>query len=124
MLAQLHIRNFAVVKSLDIDFAKGMTAITGETGAGKSIALDALSLCLGARADASWVRPGRDKAEISAVFTVDSDSPAAQWLNQNDFDSEEECILRRVIQRDGRSKAWINGTRLHSTNKNCWLRSW
>ncbi len=110
MLAQLHIRNFAVVKSLDIDFSKGMTAITGETGAGKSIALDALSLCLGARADANWVRPGEDKAEISAVFTVEPNSPAAQWLNHNDFDAEEDCILRRVIQRDGRSKAWINGT--------------
>lgn len=109
MLAQLHIRNFAVVKSLDIDFTQGMTAITGETGAGKSIALDALSLCLGARADANWVRPGENKAEISAVFTIETDSPAAQWLNQHDFDSEEDCILRRVIQRDGRSKAWING---------------
>ncbi|RUO68937.1 DNA repair protein RecN [Idiomarina ramblicola] len=110
MLSQLTIRNFAVVKSLDIEFHKGMTAITGETGAGKSIALDALSLCLGSRADANWVRPGQEKAEITAVFTLESDSPVFQWLAANEFDADDDCVLRRVIQRDGRSKAWINGT--------------
>lgn len=110
MLSQLTVRNFAVVKSLDIEFHNGMTAITGETGAGKSIALDALSLCLGSRADANWVRPGQEKAEISAVFTLEADSPAYQWLITNEFDADEDCVLRRVIQRDGRSKAWINGT--------------
>ncbi|KPD22270.1 DNA repair protein RecN [Idiomarina abyssalis] len=110
MLSQLTVRNFAVVKSLDIEFHNGMTAITGETGAGKSIALDALSLCLGSRADANWVRPGQEKAEISAVFTLEADSPAYQWLISNEFEADEDCVLRRVIQRDGRSKAWINGT--------------
>lgn len=110
MLSQLTVRNFAVVKSLDIEFHNGMTAITGETGAGKSIALDALSLCLGSRADANWVRPWQEKAEISAVFTLAADSPAYQWLISNEFDTDEDCVLRRVIQRDGRSKAWINGT--------------
>ena len=110
MLSQLTVRNFAVVKSLDIEFHNGMTAITGETGAGKSIALDALSLCLGSRADANWVRPGQEKPEISAVFTLAADSPAYQWLISNEFDTDEDCVLRRVIQRDGRSKAWINGT--------------
>ena len=110
MLSQLTVRNFAVVKSLDIEFHNGMTAITGETGAGKSIALDALSLCLGSRADANWVRQGQEKAEISAVFTLAADSPAYQWLISNEFDTDEDCVLRRVIQRDGRSKAWINGT--------------
>ncbi|MGM0630156.1 MAG: DNA repair protein RecN [Pseudomonadota bacterium] len=110
MLSHLTVRNFAVVKSLDIEFHNGMTAITGETGAGKSIALDALSLCLGSRADANWVRPGKEKAEISAVFTLETDSPAYQWLVTNEFDADEDCVLRRVIQRDGRSKAWINGT--------------
>lgn len=110
MLSQLTVHNFAVVKSLDIEFHNGMTAITGETGAGKSIALDALSLCLGSRADANWVRPGQEKAEISAVFTLAADSPAYQWLISNEFDTDEDCVLRRVIQRDGRSKAWINGT--------------
>lgn len=110
MLSQLTIRNFAVVKSLDIEFHSGMTAITGETGAGKSIALDALSLCLGSRADANWVRPGQEKAEITAVFALEDASPAHQWLADNEFDTDDDCVLRRVIQRDGRSKAWINGT--------------
>ena len=110
MLSQLTIRNFAVVKSLDIEFHNGMTAITGETGAGKSIALDALSLCLGSRADANWVRPGQEKAEITAVFALEDASPAHQWLAENEFDADDDCVLRRVIQRDGRSKAWINGT--------------
>ncbi|MCK7458194.1 DNA repair protein RecN [Idiomarina aminovorans] len=110
MLSQLTIRNFAVVKSLDIEFHNGMTAITGETGAGKSIALDALSLCLGSRADANWVRPGQEKAEITAVFTLKTDSPAFHWLRANEFDTDDDCLLRRVVQRDGRSKAWINGT--------------
>ena len=110
MLSQLTIRNFAVVKSLDIEFHNGMTAITGETGAGKSIALDALSLCLGSRADANWVRPGQEKAEITAVFALEDASPAHQWLTENEFDADDDCVLRRVIQRDGRSKAWINGT--------------
>ncbi|MBT41909.1 MAG: DNA repair protein RecN [Idiomarina sp.] len=110
MLTELHIRHFAIVKSLDIEFRNGMTAITGETGAGKSIALDALSLCLGSRADASLVRPGCDKAEITACFAVAKDSPAARWLAEQDLDAEDECVLRRIINKDGRSKAWINGS--------------
>ena len=110
MLTELHIRHFAIVKSLDIEFNQGMTAITGETGAGKSIALDALSLCLGSRAEASLVRPGCDKAEISACFSVTSGSAVADWLSEHDLDAEDECVLRRVINKDGRSKAWINGS--------------
>jgi len=110
MLTELHIRHFAIVKKLDIEFTNGMTAITGETGAGKSIALDALSLCLGSRAEASLVRPGCDKAEISACFSVAEDSAAAQWLQQQELDAENECVLRRVISKDGRSRAWINGS--------------
>lgn len=110
MLTELHIRHFAIVKSLDIEFRQGMTAITGETGAGKSIALDALSLCLGSRAEASLVRPSCDKAEITACFTIAADSPAARWLVDNDLDADGDCLLRRVINKDGRSKAWINGS--------------
>jgi len=109
MLTQLHIRNFAVVKSLDIDFQQGMTAITGETGAGKSIALDALGLCLGDRADAESVRPGAEKAEISACFNVRTGNPAQQWLIEQELAADDECVLRRVVTREGRSKAWING---------------
>ncbi|WP_404402264.1 DNA repair protein RecN [Idiomarina seosinensis] len=110
MLIELHIRHFAIVKSLDIEFSRGMTAITGETGAGKSIALDALSLCLGSRAEASLVRPGYDKAEISALFFIANDSPADRWLKQQELDADNECVLRRVITKEGRSKAWINGS--------------
>ena len=110
MLTELHIRHFAIVKSLDIEFQHGMTAITGETGAGKSIALDALSLCLGSRAEAALVRPGCDKAEITACFSITPNSPAVQWLQEHELDAEEECVLRRVINKDGRSKAWVNGS--------------
>ncbi|RUO65690.1 DNA replication and repair protein RecN [Pseudidiomarina planktonica] len=109
MLTQLHIRNFAVVKTLDIEFEQGMTAITGETGAGKSIALDALGLCLGDRADADSVRAGAEKSEVSACFHVQADSPAQQWLIEQEVAAEDECVLRRVVTREGRSKAWING---------------
>lgn len=109
MLTQLHIRNFAVVKTLDIEFEQGMTAITGETGAGKSIALDALGLCLGDRADADSVRAGAEKSEVSACFHIQADSPAQQWLIEQEVAAEDECVLRRVVTREGRSKAWING---------------
>jgi DNA repair protein RecN (Recombination protein N) len=108
MLVQLSIRHFAIVQSLDIEFAQGMTAVTGETGAGKSIAIDALGLCLGDRAEASMVRKGAKKAEITASFTLDDLPSAKRWLSEQDMDTEE-CIIRRVISAEGRSKAWING---------------
>jgi DNA repair protein RecN (Recombination protein N) len=109
MLNHLSIRNFAIVKSLDIDFASGMTAITGETGAGKSIAIDALGLCLGDRAEAGMVRVGADKAEIAASFDIASLPQAANWLKEHDLDDDTECLIRRVISAEGRSKAYING---------------
>lgn len=110
MLTQLHIRNFAVVRQLDIEFTAGMTAITGETGAGKSIALDALGLCLGNRADVEWVRSGCDKAEVAAVFTLATDSPAFAWLAEQELSADDDdCMVRRVVTAEGRSKAWING---------------
>ncbi len=109
MLSNITIRNFAIVKSLELDVSKGMTAITGETGAGKSIAIDALNLCLGARAEASMVRPGEDKAEIIASFSV-SDNPAAiEWLESRELDNGGECIIRRIISSEGRSRAFVNG---------------
>lgn len=114
MLIHLQIRNLAVVRQLNIDFRAGMTAITGETGAGKSIALDALGLCLGNRADVDLIRADNDKAEVTATFQCDDpNSPAAQWLAGEELVDTEEpntCVLRRVITREGRSKAWINGT--------------
>ena len=110
MLAQLTISNFAIVRELEIDFHNGMTAITGETGAGKSIAIDALGLCLGGRAEADMVRRGASRADLCARFSL-KDTPAAQrWLELNQLESGHECLLRRVISADGRSRGFINGT--------------
>lgn len=110
MLAQLTISNFAIVRELEIDFHHGMTAITGETGAGKSIAIDALGLCLGGRAEADMVRRGASRADLCARFSL-KDTPAAlRWLEENQLDDGRECLLRRVISSDGRSRGFINGT--------------
>ncbi|MGE1069276.1 DNA repair protein RecN [Pantoea agglomerans] len=110
MLAQLTISNFAIVRELDIDFQRGMTAITGETGAGKSIAIDALGLCLGGRADADMVRQGASRADLCARFQLKSSPSAQRWLIDNHLDDGNECLLRRVISADGRSRGFINGT--------------
>ena len=109
MLCQLSINNFAIVRFLELDFRPGMTSITGETGAGKSIAIDALGLCLGNRADATAVRPGASKTEVSARFSLDDIPLARRWLEDNDLELDDECILRRTISSDGRSRAYING---------------
>lgn len=109
MLAQLTIDNFAIVDHLELEFSTGMTAITGETGAGKSILLDALSLCLGARADANSVRQGAERAELTAHFDLAGLPEARAWLTAREL-SSEECVLRRVISAQGRTRAWINGT--------------
>lgn len=110
MLTQLTINNFAIVRELEIDFQAGMTAITGETGAGKSIAIDALGLCLGNRSEASMVRHHAPRADICARFSLKDVSAAQQWLEQNQLDDHNECLLRRVISNDGRSRGFINGT--------------
>lgn len=113
MLTQLTINNFAIVRQLDIELTKGMSVITGETGAGKSIAIDALGLCLGQRVETSMVREGQERAEICATFYIESQNPAYQWLKDQELqdpDNPTECILRRVINADGRSKAFINST--------------
>lgn len=110
MLAQLTISNFAIVRELEIDFHSGMTVITGETGAGKSIAIDALGLCLGGRAEADMVRTGAARADLCARFSL-KDTPAAlRWLEENQLEDGHECLLRRVISSDGRSRGFINGT--------------
>ncbi|MGL5287727.1 MAG: DNA repair protein RecN [Aeromonas sp.] len=111
MLAQLTITNFAIVKFLELDLQSGMTCITGETGAGKSIAIDALGLCLGERAEASMVRPGCDKTEISARFLLSGNPAARGWLTSNELagDEPDECIVRRVVSAEGRSRSYING---------------
>jgi DNA repair protein RecN (Recombination protein N) len=114
MLLQLNIQNFAIVRSLEIDWQAGMTTITGETGAGKSIAIDALGLCLGERATTNVVRPNCKKAELTASFDTCKNKTAQKWLQKNDFDldSDNHCILRRVISAEGRSKAYINGSQV------------
>ena len=109
MLTYIHIWNFAVVEKLDVEINNGLTIVTGETGAGKSIMLDALGLSLGDRADSSIVRYGCDKAEISVTFCT-ADSPDAEsWLVEHEMNSENECIIRRSINANCTSKAFING---------------
>jgi len=109
MLSQLSVKNLAVVERLDLSFEPGMSAVTGETGAGKSILLQALGLALGVRADSNLVRHGKDKADISAAFAVEHNQTVQEFLSENALEDEGECILRRVIASDGRSKAFING---------------
>jgi DNA repair protein RecN (Recombination protein N) len=109
VLIHLGIDNFTLVDKLDLELHPGMTAITGETGAGKSILLDALGLTLGDRADADRIRTGHKRADIHASFNIERLSAARQWLQEQELDAEEECLLRRVITTDGRSRAYING---------------
>ncbi len=109
MLTQLCIRNYAIAESLDIEFESGMTALTGETGAGKSIMLDALGLALGDRADPGIVRHNTERAEINALFDVGTVPAAMDWLTSRDLDAGNDCLLRRVITAEGRSRAYING---------------
>ncbi len=110
MLAHLSVNNFAIVKSLQLELSTGMTTITGETGAGKSIAIDALGLCLGDRAEAGMVRQGEEKTEVCASFQLDNNLHATRWLEDNELLDGSECILRRIITKDGRSRAFINGS--------------
>ena len=109
MLSQLSVKNLAVVERLDLSFEPGMSAVTGETGAGKSILLQALGLALGVRADSNLVRHGKDKADISAAFALEHNQTVQDFLTEHALEDEGECILRRVISSDGRSKAFING---------------
>ncbi len=109
MLSQLTIRQFTLIDALELEFAPGLTVLTGETGAGKSIVLDALGLVLGDRADSRFVRPGCDSAEIIAEFDLGSHDAARDWLAERDCGADGECILRRLITTEGRSRAWING---------------
>lgn len=110
MLTSLSIAKLAIADDLDIDLFNGMSAITGETGAGKSISLDALGLALGNRGDSALVQHGAAKAEVNASFDISQQQEIQQWLAEYDLDDEQQCILRRIISKDGRSKAYINGS--------------
>lgn len=110
MLNFLQIRDYAIVDSLDLEFDGGFTCITGETGAGKSILVGALGLLCGNRADTSAIRQGCQKAELVAEFELEAGSPALSWLTEMELGNDTECLLRRVVHINGRSRAWINGT--------------
>ena len=109
MLTHLQVRDLAIVSQLELDCRRGMTALTGETGAGKSILIDALGLVLGDKADASMIRAGRERAEILAEIALDTAPAARRWLIEQQLDDEGACIIRRLIAREGRSRAFVNG---------------
>ena len=110
MLTHLNLINFALADRLAMDIDQGFNVLTGETGAGKSLLLDALSACLGERTDTHYVRFGADKADVTASFSYQEHSPEAEWLKSHELDDESgEIHLRRVIFATGRSKAWVNG---------------
>jgi DNA repair protein RecN (Recombination protein N) len=109
MLTHIFVKDVAIVSSLELDLESGMTALTGETGAGKSILIDALGLVLGDKADAQMIRTGCERAEIMASFDLATCSDAQTWLVQQDLDDGDECSVRRILVRQGRSRAYVNG---------------
>ena len=110
MLDQLSVKNLVVVEDLNIEFLHGMTVVTGETGAGKSILVQALNLAIGGRSDAALVRNGKSKAEIIATFSLDGNQSIQSVLEDLDLEDSNECILRRVIGSDGKSRSYVNGS--------------
>ena len=109
MLTHLHIRDFAIVEAVELEFGRGFTVLTGETGAGKSILVDALLLAVGGRADSGAVRHGAERAEVSATFAVAGNAAALAWLEEQSIEHDGECQLRRVVGADGRGRACLNG---------------
>ena len=110
MIRHIHIRDFVLIDSLDLELDPGMTVLTGETGAGKSILVDAIGMVLGDRADSAAVRHGAKQAEITVTLDVSGSEAVRGWLAEQALDTEEECILRRIIGADGRSRAFLNGS--------------
>ncbi|CAN5324802.1 DNA repair protein RecN [soil metagenome] len=108
-MRHLSIRDFAIIDAVDIELGDGFTVLTGETGAGKSILVEALGLALGDRAESTVVRAGAQRAEIAASFDISRLEAVAAWLSEHDLDADDECDLRRVIGSEGRSRAWVNG---------------
>ena len=113
MLVHLQIRDLAVIDAAELEFADGLTALTGETGAGKSMVVDALMLALGGRASADVLRHGALRAEVTATFEAGADPAVRSWLEEQAVEAEGgELVLRRVISRDGRSRQYVNGQAL------------
>jgi len=107
-LCEINIRNFAIIKQLEIEFDQGLTVVTGETGAGKSIVLDALNLVLGSRAETDMIRHGQDQCEISALFDIQTLTPVQQWLAEHDFNKDNYCLIRRIVRHNKPTKCYIN----------------
>ncbi len=110
MLTSLHVQNLVVVREIEVEFDAGLTVLSGETGAGKSILIEALSLALGERADSQLIRPGAERAVVTASFRLPASAAALALLREHELDDGEDCILRRVLNRDGRSRAYCNST--------------
>lgn len=108
MLKSLHIQNFTIIDKLELEFFSGLSVLTGETGAGKSIIIDAIGLVLGDRADINTIRAEKESAEIVLIIDTPPDSACTQWLLAHDFEADSDCILRRVVRRDGKSRAYVN----------------
>ncbi|WPL17137.1 Recombination protein N [Thiorhodovibrio winogradskyi] len=115
MLTHIQVQDLVIVSRLELEFGPGMTALTGETGAGKSILIDALGLTLGERADAGMIRAGSDKAEVSAHFDLSACPQARAWLAEQELDEDDDCAIRRVLQGSGRSRAFVNGRTVSSS---------
>ena len=113
MIRSLHAKNFTIIDAIEINFNDGMTVLTGETGAGKSILIDALSLVIGERGNSTLIKDKEKRAEFTADFDISSNATAKSWLNESSLDDELECVLRRIISPDGRSKAFINGNQVN-----------
>lgn len=109
MLKHLYIRHFTIIDEIEVELLNGLTVLTGETGAGKSILIDALQVVLGERAETGLIKAGETRAEVTAIFDVTHNKPAEKWLKTQEMDEGSECILRRIITNDGRSRATING---------------
>ena len=108
MLLHIQIRDFAIIDAAELELASGLTVLTGETGAGKSILVDALLLAAGGRAGAEVVRHGAERAEVSATFAIAKNPPRCAWLAEQSIEHEDECVLRRIVGADGRSRAYVN----------------
>ena len=115
MLRSLQIRNLAIIDELSLDWSTGFHVLTGETGAGKSILIDALGLVIGMRADATLVRAGTEKAEVAAEFSVADCADAAAWLADRDLTDGDDCMIRRVVHAEGRTRAFVNGSAVSAT---------